>query len=67
MDLVLAARCPPSKAIREEYTPPYHQQLTDECTELKNKSKKQKTTTIVKSPTKEQEQEQETERESKRG
>jgi hypothetical protein len=45
---------PPSKASREKEIPPYHQQLTDECTELKNKkSKKQKTTAIkVKSPVK---------------
>jgi hypothetical protein len=45
---------PPSKASREEEIPPYRQQLTAECTELKsNKSKKQKTTAIsVKSPKK---------------
>jgi hypothetical protein len=50
----IASWVPPSKASREKEIPPYRQQLTDECTELKNKkSKKQKTTAIkVKSPVK---------------
>jgi hypothetical protein len=56
---------PPSKASREEEIHPYRQQLSDECTEVKSKSKKQKTTAIAKSPKKKNKKK--TRRTSKRG
>jgi hypothetical protein len=66
VDLVLAAGYPPARPVARRRPPlTYRQQLADKCTELKNKSKKQKTTAIAKSPKKKNKKKKQ--RKSKRG